>query len=372
MAEPAVVSETSPDGDWLVRIGGDLVLEMDMPSLRSALLGGPPSGRVILDMTQVSRINTFGVAALLDALCEIRNRGGTFEFLSLHPSVHEMLAMVPPDAAMEKTKDVRPPPGLFEQAGEKVYETLDGLASAVTMVSNSLYWSFVAPVLGRGLKTDHVFQQVSRHGVDAIPIVTLIMLVVGCILALQADYQLRRLAASIYVADLVGVSLTRELGPLMVAVILAGRSGASIAAEIGTMRVTEEIDALVTMGMNPLKHLVAPRVLGLTIALPALVIVGEAVGLLTAFLVAVVYLDIPAGSYVEQTRAAILLKDVLTGLVKSVAFALIISLVGCVKGYTVSGGPQEIGRATTAAVVTSLFLVIAADGFFTTLFYLFG
>jgi len=230
----------------------------------------------------------------------------------------------------------------------------------------------VAPLTGRGLKANYVLQQISRNGVDAIPIVSLIMFVIGVIMALQADYQLRRMGASIYIADLVGVGLTRELGPLITAVILSGRSGASMAAEIGTMRVTEEIDALITMGMNPFKFLVAPRVIGLVIALPGLVLLGDCIGIFGGYVVGVFYKEIPSDAYINATRVAINHSDIITGLVKSAVFAFIIALVGCYKGYHVEGGPEEVGRATTSAVVLSLFLVIVADGFFTYLFYLFG
>lgn len=371
MSEPAIITSETESGQSVIRIEGDLNLTGDFPPLRDAALHAQGT-TVLWDLGAVEQINTIGAAALLEVFCELRSLGRDFKFLAISEPVHEMLALVPQRAALEKTAALRPPPTLFEHVGGVFYDTLDSLAAVLTMVANSLYWCFVAPFLGRGIKVNFLLQQVSRNGVDAIPIVSLIMFVIGFILALQADYQLRMFDASIYIADLVGVGLTRELGPLMVAVILAGRSGAAIAAEIGTMRVTEEIDALITMGMNPFKFLVAPRVLGLLISLPALTVLGNIIGILAAMILAVFYLDVPLAQYVAETRYIISLSDIVTGLMKSAAFALIIALVGCYQGYHVEGGPEEIGKATTRSVVHSLFLVIAADGFFTYIFYLFG
>ncbi|MBI2194330.1 MAG: MlaE family lipid ABC transporter permease subunit [Planctomycetes bacterium] len=372
-ASPIRVTTRAENGHLLVRVEGDLVLQGYSPELRAALQGTPsPAGEVWLDLESVGRINTIGAAALLESLSELRTRGVPFRFLALSVPVRSLLAALPHEAAIERTRSLRPPPGILEHVGGEAYTAWEHLHQIASMASQALTWCCIAPLTGRGLKTHFVLQQVSRHGVDAIPIVSLIMFVIGLILALQADYQLRQFAATIYIADLVGVGLTRELGPLMTAVILSGRSAASIAAEIGTMRVTEEIDALVTMGMNPFKYLIAPRILGLIIALPALALLGDCIGILGGYVIGVFYKDIPSASYLAETRYAVAVSDVLTGLAKSAAFAAIIGLVGCYQGYYVRGGPQEIGRATTTAVVLSLFLVIAADLFFTFLFYLFG
>lgn len=370
MTGPRIHTATTSDGKPLLRIEGPLV--MDRPHEELVRFFHQQEGDIVLDLGAVTGVNTIGMAALLELLTEHQSKGRQFSFLAISPPMREMLQMVPRQAALEKTRELRPPPSILEHIGTQTYGLLDQLASVTSLISNSLYWSLVAPLTGRGLKANYVLQQISRNGVDAIPIVSLIMFVIGVIMALQADYQLRRMGASIYIADLVGVGLTRELGPLITAVILSGRSGASMAAEIGTMRVTEEIDALITMGMNPFKFLVAPRVIGLVIALPGLVLLGDCIGIFGGYVVGVFYKEIPSDAYINATRVAINHSDIITGLVKSAVFAFIIALVGCYKGYHVEGGPEEVGRATTSAVVLSLFLVIVADGFFTYLFYLFG
>ena len=227
-----------------------------------------------------------------------------------------------------------------------------------------------APFSPKGFRAPSTVAQMVKVGVDSIPIVTLIAFCVGMILALQAASQLRRFGATIFVADLVGISLTRELGPLMTAIIIAGRSGSAMAAEIGTMRVSEEIDALSVMGLNAVEYLVLPRVVSLAVMLPCLTVLADAVGILGGVAIGTLGLDITVANYLGQTFHALLVKDIVTGLVKSLAFAIIIALVGCYMGFRAEGGAEGVGRRTTASVVVAIFLLILCDLFFTGLFYM--
>ncbi len=229
-----------------------------------------------------------------------------------------------------------------------------------------------APFTAKGFRWPATFRQMVRIGVESLPIVFLIAASVGMIVALQAATQLRRVGAVIYVADLVGVSLTRELGPLMTAIILAGRSGSAIAAELGTMKVSEEVDALTAMGLDPVEFLALPRILAMAIMLPCLTTLADVVGILGGVLVAWVSLGIPVGNYLEQTMKALMLKDLFSGLLKSWVFAGIIAGVGCYQGFQVEGGAEGVGRRTTASVVASIFMIIAADLVFTMIFYVLG
>jgi phospholipid/cholesterol/gamma-HCH transport system permease protein len=226
-----------------------------------------------------------------------------------------------------------------------------------------------APFSPKGFRAPATWVQMAKIGVDSIPIVSLIAFCVGMILALQAAAQLRRFGATLYVADLVGVSLTRELGPLMTAIITAGRSGSSMAAEIATMRVSEEVDALTVIGLNPVEYLVLPRLVACMIMLPALTVLGDLVGILGGVFVGVSTLDMTAGNYLGETLRALYVKDIVTGLVKSLAFAVIIAGVGCYQGLRAEGGAEGVGRRTTASVVAAIFLLIVCDLFFTALFY---
>ncbi|MBN2012614.1 ABC transporter permease [candidate division KSB1 bacterium] len=231
------------------------------------------------------------------------------------------------------------------------------------------YWLFVAPFRGKGLRWQSTIDQMVLMGVNSIPIVAIICFFVGLILAMQAAYQLERFGAAIYVADLVGVSMTREMGPLITAIIIAGRSGSAIAAEIGTMKVYEEIDALQTMGFNPIKFLVVPRFLALLIMLPCLTLIADTVGIGGGFFLAMFNLKISFIRYFNETIEALVMKDLITGLIKTFFFAAIIAIVGSYQGFSVNGGAEGVGKATTNSVVASIFLIIIADLLCTMFFY---
>jgi phospholipid/cholesterol/gamma-HCH transport system permease protein len=197
----------------------------------------------------------------------------------------------------------------------------------------------------------------------------LIAFFVGLIIAMQSAYQLAKFGASVYVADLVAVSITRELAPLLTAIVVAGRSGSAITAEIGTMKVSEEIDALKTMGFNPISFLVVPRTLAMMIMLPSLTIVADLIGIIGGYVISMATLDVTSLRYVNQTVAALTMKDLASGLTKSFFFAMIIAIIGSHEGFKVKGGADGVGKSTTRSVVTSIFLIIAADVFFTALFF---
>jgi len=256
--------------------------------------------------------------------------------------------------------------------GRRVLGAREAAAAALRLLIATAARFASAPFSAKGFRWPATTRQMVRIGVDSIPIVFLIAGAMGMIVALQAAIQLRRVGATIYVADLVGVSLTRELGPLMTAIIIAGRSGSAIAAELGTMKVAEEVDALTAMGLDPVEFLVLPRLLAMGIMLPCLTVLADVVGMLGGAVVASVSLGIPMNLYVEQTLRALLLKDIFSGLIKSWVFAGIIAGVGCYQGFRVEGGAEGVGRRTTASVVAAIFLIIAADLIFTVIFYMLG
>ncbi len=254
--------------------------------------------------------------------------------------------------------------------GRKFLMYMTHVGRMVKLTKDALYWVFIAPFSGRaGIRWESTVQQMIAIGYNSIPIVAIICFFVGLIMAMQSAYQLERFGASIYVADLVGVSMTRELGPLLTAIIVAGRSGSAIAAEIGTMKVNEEIDALRTMGFNPVWFLVVPRLLALLIVLPCLSLIADVVGILGGFFLAIFNLHISFIRYFNQTVEALVMKDLITGLIKTVFFALIIAQVGAYQGFIVKGGAEGVGKSTTASVVTSIFLIIVADLVMTMIFY---
>lgn len=258
---------------------------------------------------------------------------------------------------------------VFGSIGRGTFNLLGDLNRITLLARNTLYWTFVAPLKGQRFSWQSTFEQMVRIGYDSIPIVSLISFFIGLIIAMQSAYQLQQFGATIYVANLVAVSLTRELAPLLTAIIVTGRSGSAITAEIGTMQVSEEIDALRTMGLNPIKFLVVPRTLAMIIMVPCLTIIADFVGIVGGYLIAMSTLDITSLRYLNQTSSALVFKDLLSGLVKSFFFAFIIVKIGCYEGFNVVGGAEGVGKSTTKSVVKSIFLIIVADVFFTFLFY---
>jgi phospholipid/cholesterol/gamma-HCH transport system permease protein len=204
-------------------------------------------------------------------------------------------------------------------------------------------------------------EQMSRIGAGSAPIVLLVSFLVGLTTALQASYQLRQFGANIYVADLVGISMMRELGPLMAAILVAGRSGAAITAEIGTMQVNEEIDALKLIGINPLQYLAVPRFYAVTLTQPMLGVMGAMIGIFGGFLIGLFSLDISGNAFLSELLSAIFMDDLIFNVYKSVVFGWIIVVVGVYYGMRVSGGAEGVGRATTQSVVTSIFFIIVVD-----------
>jgi len=227
---------------------------------------------------------------------------------------------------------------------------------------------FLSPLKRRRL-FDRAVHQAMAAGVGAVPIASLITFFVGVIIALQGAYQLQHLGAMQLVASLVSISITRELGPLITAIVVIGRSGSAFAAEIGTMRVTEELDALETMALDPVAFLVVPKFLAMAVMMPCLAVWADLMGVLGGCLFGVASGNFTFGSYVIATRDALVAHDITTGVVKALVFGLIITAVGCHEGFSTGAGAEEVGRSTTSAVVISILLVIVIDLVFTTLFY---
>lgn len=213
--------------------------------------------------------------------------------------------------------------------------------------------------------------QMNKIGVTSLPLVFLTSLFTGMVLALQSSYQLRLFAAEKFTSDLISVSLCRELGPVLTAMVVAGRVGASIAAELGTMKVTEQIDALKALATNPVQYLVVPRFIAALFMLFVLTIYADVIGMFGGYLISVFKLGMSSSMYIKRGIDALVVKDVVTGLIKAFFFGGFISIVGCYFGFNARGGAEGVGRATTLAVVVSLILVISSDALFSAIFYFF-
>jgi len=252
----------------------------------------------------------------------------------------------------------------FIKLGRSVRTLFYFLGGLANLSAQTIFLIFTPP-----FKKDRFIEQVKKTGYDSLPITSLVALFIGFIFALQTAYFMQRIGSEMYIASLVAVSLIRELGPVITALVVAGRVGASITAELGSMQVTEQIDALEAFATNPIKYLVVPRFLAMIIVLPLLTLYADAIGIFGSYLICVQKLGISSSMYLQVTFDSILYKDLFTGLFKTIFFGMIIALVSCYEGFNVQGGAEGVGKATTYSVVLSFIMIIAADCFFTALFY---
>jgi phospholipid/cholesterol/gamma-HCH transport system permease protein len=259
--------------------------------------------------------------------------------------------------------------GFFGRVGRWALKQLKAALDVSVLMVDTMVWLVIAPFKGMGFRRRSAVENFVEFGVRSLPIVAMISFLIGVIIALQASYTLAQWGANRYIADLVAVSAMRELAPLMTAILIAGRCGSAITAEIGTMKVNEEIDALEVMGVNPIKYLVAPKFLAMVTAVPSVTALAMLVMIIGGWASSVFVVGVETEVYVTQTIGAIVEKDLLTGMVKSVFFGIAICWVGVYRGFQVEGGAEGVGRQTTASVVTSIFLIIIVDLVFTILFY---
>ena len=262
---------------------------------------------------------------------------------------------------------------LLEGVGKNTLSYLDYVGSLNIQLWQTLRAMGASlPLVGNRYRWKETVRQMLEIGFDALPMVGLMAMSTGFILAMQGASELRRFGAIHYVIDLVAVGFTRELGPLLTAIAVSGRSGSAFAAEIGTMEVTEEIDSLRVMAFDPVEFLLAPKYLAALIAVPCLSVVSNLCGILAGGVFMFFSTHLGLLLYLKYVLTSIELRDVIGGLIKSVAFATIIAHVGCLEGFRVRGGPDAVGRSTTSAVVRSTFLVVIADAIFTAIFYFTG
>lgn len=252
----------------------------------------------------------------------------------------------------------------FARLGERFLDLAIYVGGVSILFARTIRFAIAGP-----LDRFQVFDQMKKIGVNSLPIVTLISLFTGVVLALQSAYQMQKISAQLYIASLVSLSMMRELGPVLTALIVAGRVGAAITAELGSMKVTEQIDALETLAIHPVSYLSVPRFLALMTMLPILTVYADLIGVIGGYMVGVYKLGIGSGIYIKMTFEPLMLKDLFTGLSKSIVFGMIICIVACYEGFRTQGGAEGVGRATTFSVVTSFILIITSDCLFTALFY---
>ncbi|MBN2195199.1 MAG: MlaE family lipid ABC transporter permease subunit [Polyangiaceae bacterium] len=338
--------------------------------LRSKLPMAAKAG-VRFDLSGLESIDGGAMALLVQAKWDLETSGTYCEFTGSTGAVAKLLALYDGDArAAPRTPRLHV--GVLGHVGDSTLAAVRGTQVFLAFVGSMVLASGGVLRRPRTGNWRGLVPLVTRTGADAVPIVGLILFLIGFVMGFQSAVQLKEFGASIYVADLVALSMTRELGPLMTAIIVCGRSGAAFAAELGAMRVSEEIDALRTMGIGPLRFLVFPRVLALFLVLPVLTLLGDFVGILGGLLVGVVSLQLTITGYLNETLRALDLWDISQGLLKASVFGLAIGLISCSQGLAATGGAEGVGRRTTSSVVISLFALIVIDAAFTLGFYELG
>ena len=261
-----------------------------------------------------------------------------------------------------------PAPNLFERVGKSTVDQIEQLLEALSFIGETAHALIKSIMQPQRIRWRPILFNIRTAGFDAMPIVGLLSFLLGIVVAYQGAGQLRQYGANIFVADLVGLSMLREFAPLMTAIIIAGRSGSAYAAQIGTMAVTEEIDAMRTLGISPQELLVLPKVIALFIAMPLLTVFADALGVFGGMLMAQQQLDVGFVEFLDRFVKAVSPTAFLIGVGKAPIFALIIAIVGCFQGFRTRGGADSVGRQTTRSVVQSIFLVIVADAFFSVAF----
>jgi phospholipid/cholesterol/gamma-HCH transport system permease protein len=326
--------------------------------------------KIDFDMSRVERIDGGTTALLVHLRNELKLRGVHSDFVGATGTVHDLVHLYGGDENPVRRKRRRPK-GTLEQLGEGTFAFFRSVREVLGFFGDMLLavlGLLREPRTGNWKEIPHLME---RTGADAVPIVLLINFLVGLVMAFQGSVQLKQFGANLYVADLVGLSVVRELGPLMTAIIVCGRSGAAFAAELGSMKVAEEIDALRTMGFGPIRYLVLPRTVALMLVVPMLTLVADLVGVSGGLVVGVLSLDLTVSAYVGETQKVLAVWDVFSGVLKSVVYALAIALISCQQGFAASGGAEGVGRRTTSSVVSILCCLILIDAGFTALFYVF-
>jgi phospholipid/cholesterol/gamma-HCH transport system permease protein len=350
-----------------LRCSGDWVLR-SIATLESRLerLVVPGAGEVVIDASAVGAMDTSGAWLLQRTIRALEAGGRRVRVTGLRPEFEALLRAI---AAREVAAQAAPAPApLLAQLGQAVWRGLTDVAGLLAFVGEGAIVALRSAAHPARVRVKPILHNLQTAGVEALPITGLLSFLLGIVIAYQGAEQLQRFGANIYVADLVGLSMVRELSPMMTAIIVAGRSGSAYAAQIGTMKATEEIDALRTVGVVPFEVLVLPKVLALAIALPLLTVYTDATGIFGGMVMARVQLGVGFDTFIDRLQEAVSLKSYLIGIGKAPVFAVIIAIVGCYQGLQVGGSAESVGRQTTVSVVQSIFLVIVADALFSIAF----
>jgi phospholipid/cholesterol/gamma-HCH transport system permease protein len=364
----ALAINDTPDGRRVLALSGRL----DASTLRGLweeahrALAEAPTRPVTVDASGVDYCDGAGIALLVDLVAH--PRASPVEVTNLKPA-HEVLFKQFDPVRLEHDLDPEPKrPPVVEEIGREAVRVWRDIRGQVSFVGELVAALANAAVNPASVRWRDVWRICERVGADGLPIVALISFLLGLILAFQSAVPMRRFGAEIFVADLIGISMVRELGPLMTAILLAGRTGAAFAAEIGTMTVNQEVDALTTMGLDPVRFLVTPRIIAAVLMTPLLTLFAMLVGMLGGALTMQSF-SVPLVTFLKEVDSAVTTTDFVAGFVKTFVFAILIAGVGCLRGLETGAGASAVGDSATRAVVSGIILLVVVDGIFAVVYF---
>jgi len=371
-AQSVLQAHPSPDGGLVLSIIGSLDSATTGQAWRDALqlINRSKPKRLIIDASQLTYCDGAGAALLLELRRRQQNRRDTYEIQSLDPAYQALLDLYGRSDA-QRPDPLAPSVSPTEQIGRATVALWHDIVVLIAFVGELCLALALAARRPSLVRWKDAFLTAELVGVNALPIIALLGFLLGLIMAFQSAIPMREFGADIYVANLIGLSMLRELGPLLTAIILAGRSGSAFAAELGTMKVSEELDALTTMGLEPVRFLVVPRVIAAVAMTPLLAIFAGLLGLIGGAVV-MLSLGFPLVTYIIQVKSAVTVGDMVGGLGKSFAFGIVVAAIGCLRGLQTKSGASAVGESTTRAVVSGLVLITVVDGIFAVVFYYLG
>ncbi|MCG6946269.1 MAG: ABC transporter permease [Deltaproteobacteria bacterium] len=368
VAAPGEMSFSRPTEDTLlVRLAGDWTIKEELPAVEEVQKqadSGPPLQRIAFDTEGLGRWDSGFITFLIKLFDQFNRSQIDTDKEGLPEGVRRLLDLA---TAVPEKKDARKAAvqePFLVQIGKASMDVARQVTALTTFLGEATM-AFGRFLVGKAkFRRTDLWLTIQQCGADALPIVSLISFLVGMILAFVGAVQLALFGAQIYIANLVGIAMAREMGAIMTAIIMAGRTGAAFAAQIGTMQVNEEVDALTTMGISPMEFLVLPRMLALIVMMPLLCLYSDLVGILGGFVVGTGMFDISFTQYMEQTKASLNLAQFGIGVFKSAIFGVIVAIAGCLRGMESGRSASAVGDAATSAVVTSIVLIIVLDGIF--------
>ncbi len=366
-------TEVSKDGVLTIRIMGRLDSTSTSSIWQSAIgaLDLASSKRVVVDASRIDYCDGAGMGLLMELHRHQRKAGGELKINGLRAEFQKLMDMFDP-AEFEKSQIEKPQKAkLPEEVGRATFTIWDNIRSQIAFLGELIVALVSAVGNPRRVRWKDAFLIAETGGVNALPIIALISFLIGLIMAFQAAIPMRQFGAEIFVADLIALSTLRELGPLMTAIVMAGRTSSAFAAELGTMKVNEEIDAMTTMGLDPVRFLVVTRVLSILIMMPLLTVFANLLGIMGGSVV-LLSLGYPLVTYIDRIIISASYVDLLGGLFKSLAFGLIVAGIGCSRGLQTKTGASAVGVSTTKAVVSGFVLIIITDGIFSVVYFYLG